>query len=459
MSEVIAGQTVTLLSQWYDFEGGSLTDLDATPTIGITSVATGSTALAATTSGVTHPATGSYGYAWTPVSTLTPGTYLATWSGLKSGAPVSATETITVTAPATADATTTSPDGVFYATREDIMRALDVQTTARNRRQIDQAIEAASRSAEGLCHRKFFPAVGTRYFDWPARPAGGYTPWILRLDDNELISLTTLESGGVVIPADDYNLEPNRSGPPFTRVEIKLSTNAAYGGGQTYQRDVQVTGLFGYRNTETTLGALTAAVSSATATTVTVDGPTSAAVGVGSVLRVDSERLIVTERTQASTGQAGTITASKGDVSLTVADGTQFAVDEVILLDSERMRVDDIAGNNLTVERAYDGTVLAAHTNATIYAPRALTVTRGALGTTADLHGNASTVYLWQPPGLIRQLVKAEAIWTLLQERSGWFRLASSSGRSAPEVSRTALEALREQAYTEHGRKARHRGV
>jgi len=29
MTDVIAGQSVALLSQWYDFEGGSLTDLDA----------------------------------------------------------------------------------------------------------------------------------------------------------------------------------------------------------------------------------------------------------------------------------------------------------------------------------------------------------------------------------------------------------------------------------------------
>jgi hypothetical protein len=459
MTEVTAGQSVTLLAQFYDFEGGSLTDLDTSPTITITSVATGASALAATTSGVTHPATGSYGYTWTPVSTLTAGLYLATWSGLKNSAPVTATETITVTAPATAGATNTSSDGVWYAIREDVMRALDVKETARNRRQIDAAIEAASRNVEGLCHRRFYPVVATRYFDWPSRPAGGYTPWVLRLDDSELISATSITSGGVSIPLDDVNLEPNRSGPPFTRVEIKLSTSAAYGGGQTYQRDVAIAGLWGYRNTETTAGATTAAVSSVTATTLTVDGPTSAVVGVGSVLRVDSERMIVTERAQASTGQTGTITASKSDVSLPVADGTKFAVDEVILLDSERMRVDDIAGNTLTVERAYDGTVLAAHTNATIYAPRALTVTRAALGTTAGTHGSASTVYVWQPPGLIRQLVKAEAIWALLQERSGWFRLASSSGKSAPEVSRTALEALRDQAYTEHGRKARHRGV
>ncbi|MFF5404620.1 hypothetical protein ACFY8K_16735 [Streptomyces misionensis] len=352
--------------------------------------------------------------------------------------------------------TNTSPDGIRYATREDIMRALDVQTTARNRRQIDDAIEAASRGVEGLCHRRFAPVLATRYFDWPGRPSG-YTPWVLRLDDSELISLVSITSGGISIPLEDVNLEPNRSGPPYSRVEIKLSTSAAYGGGQTYQRDITITGLWGYRDTETTLGATTAAVGSET--TLTVDGATSAAVGVGSILRIDTERMIVTERTQAGTGQTGTLTASKGDTTLTVADGTAFAVDEVLLLDAERVRVDDIAGNTLVVERAYDGTVLAAHTSTAIYAPRALTVTRGALGTTATTHASGATVYAWQPPGLIKQLVKAEAIWALLQERSGWFRLASSSGKSAPEVSRISIEALRDQTYTEYGRKVRTRGI
>src|SRR2546423_6488656 len=123
------------------------------------------------------------------------------------------------------------------------------------------------------------------------------------------------------------------------------------------------------------------------------------------------------------------------------------------------MRVDDIAGNTLTVERAYGGTVLAAHTTATIYAPRTLTVTRGALGTTADTHASGVTVYEWQPPGLVRQLAKAEAITQLTQERSGWFMKASTSGNSAGKVSADALQALRDQTYTEHGRKARLRGV
>lgn len=457
MTDVIAGQQVTLLGQFYDFAGGTLTNLDATPTITITSVATGATALAATSSSVTHPGTGSYGYAWTPATALTPGLYLALWTGAKSGSPVTATETITIYAPASTAATNTSPDGVWYATREDIQRAFDVKESARNRRAIDDALESASRSVEGLCHRRFYPVQATRYFDWP--PRAGSTPWILRLDEQELASVSTLASGGQTIADGDYNLEPVNSGPPFNRVEINLGSDASLGGGDTYQRDVQIAGLWaGAPVTETTLGSSVSSMD-AVQTTVTVDGATSADIGVGSVLRLDSERLLVTRRRQASTGQTGSLGAGKGDVGLTVADGTAFAVDEVLLLDSERMRIDDIAGNLLTVERAYDGTVLAAHTTTTIYAPRTLVVTRAALGTTAATHASGSTLYAWRPPGLVHQLTKAEAISQLLQERSGWFRKASTAGNSAGEVTQAALKDLRDQTYTEHGRKARMRSV
>ncbi len=459
MTDVIAGQSVTLLAQFYDFSGGSLTDLDATPTIGITSIADGTTALAATTTNVTHPGTGSYGYAWTPSASLTPGAYLATWSGLSSGNAVTATETITVTAPATAVATNTSPDGIWYATREEVKAELDVRETARSNTRIDRALEDASRRVEGLCHRRFYPVQATRYFDWPPRTGG--TPWVLRLDDNELISVTTLASGGTTITSDEYNLEPNQFGPPFSRVEVKLSTSAAYGGGSTYQRDIQISGLWGYRNTEATAGAL-AEVLDATETAVDVDGATAAAAGVGSILRVDSERMIVTERAQLSTGQTlggSGLTNLNSATAVTVQNGAAFALGEVILIDSEKMRVDDIAGNTLVVTRPWDGTTIAAHSvGATIYAPRTLTVQRGALGTTADTHANGSAVYRWAPPGGIRQLCIAEALTDLLQGRSGYARTAGS-GENEREARGVGLADLRASAYQAYGRKARLRGV
>ncbi|MFE0801088.1 hypothetical protein [Streptomyces sp. NPDC058812] len=461
MTDVIAGQPVALLAQFYDFEGGTLTDLDTTPTITVVNIGTGAVALAATATGVTHPAAGSYGYTWTPAAALAAGAYLATWSGLAGGDAVTATETVTVIAPASAEATNTNPAGVWYATREDVQRALDVQPSARSNRQIDRALESASRDVEGLCHRKFYPVAATRYFNWPGSQ---YRPsWRLWLDDNELISLTTIASGGVAIDPANVLLEPNRSGPPYTRIETNIGTAATWGGGDTHQRDIAITGLWGYRNTETTLGATTTALATTTATTLTVDGDTSASVGVGSVLRVDSERLIVTGRTMAATGQtlAADLAVQKNATTVTVADASGFAADETILIDGERMLIIDIAGNKLVVDRADGGSTLAAHTTgATIYAARTLTVTRGALGTTAATHTTGTTVHRWEPPGLVRDLVIANAMNRVLQEQAGYARTSkTSSGAKSVSVETLSLESLRAQTYDAHGRKARHRGV
>jgi hypothetical protein len=459
MTNVIAGQSVSLLGQFYDFVGGQLTDLDATPTIAVTSIATGSTALAATTSGVTHPATGSYGYAWTPSSSLTPGAYLATWSGLASGSPVTATETITVSAPASAEQTNTSPEGIWYATREEVKTELDVKETARANTRVDRAIEDASRAIEDLCHRRFYPVQGTRYFDWPNPQSG--TSYRLWLNDQELITVASVASGGVTLADGEYLLEPVDYGPPYNRVEIGLGSDASFGGGDTHQRDIQIAGLWGYRLTETSVGAL-AEILDDSETAIDVNGATSAVVGVGSILRVDSERMLIKERTQLATGQTlggSGLTNVNNSVTVAVQSGAVFAVGEVILVDAEKMRIDEIAANNLIVTRAWDGTTIAAHTvGATIYAPRTLTVTRGALGTTAAAHATNSTVYRFDPPGPIRQLVIAEALTSLLQGRSGYARTAGT-GEGERETSGKGLADLRDRVYTSHGRKGRVRSV
>jgi len=54
-----------------------------------------------------------------------------------------------------------------YATREDVMRALDSKLTARNAAQIDRALQSASRDIEALCHRTFYPEQAERSWDWP----------------------------------------------------------------------------------------------------------------------------------------------------------------------------------------------------------------------------------------------------------------------------------------------------
>ena len=349
----------------------------------------------------------------------------------------------------------------WYATREEIKAELDVKETARSNSRIDRALADATEAVDGLLHRRFYPEQDTRKFDWP--PRTGATPWILRLNDNELISVTTLTSGGTTITAGNYLLRraDDKAEPPYTRVEINLGSDASFGGGSTYQQDIVITGLFGYRNDETTAGTTVEALDSSE-TGIDVDAATSAAVGVGSLLRIDSERVIITGRTQLDTGQTlgGTgLTNQNSAVTATVQSGAAFAAGEAILIDGERMLVEDITGNTLVVKRAWDGSTIAAHSlGATIYAPRTLTVQRGALGTTAAAHNSGAAVLRWDPPGSVRQLCIAEALVDLLQGRAGYARTAGS-GDNERETSGRGLKDLRDRVYTSHGRKARHRAV
>jgi hypothetical protein len=348
----------------------------------------------------------------------------------------------------------------WYATREEIKAELDVKETARSNARIDRALADATEAVHGLTHRVFYPVQDTRKSDWP--PRSGATPWILRLDANELISVTTLTSGGTTIDSGDYLLRraDDKAEPPYTRIEINLGSNASFGGGDTYQQDIVITGLFGYRNDETVAGLL-AETLDASETGVDVDAATSAAAGVGSLLRIDDERVIVTGRSMLDTGQTlgADLTNQNNSVVVAVASGAAFAAGEVILIDGERMLVDEIAGNNLLVRRAWDGSPIAPHTTgATVYAPRTLTVERGALGTTAASHSSGTAVARWDAPGSVRQLCLAEALTDLLQGRSGYARTAGS-GDNERETSGKGLADLRARVYTSHGRKARMRSV
>ncbi len=351
--------------------------------------------------------------------------------------------------------------GVWYTTREYVARALDSADTAiRRSAQIDAAIESASRSVEALCHRTFYPQNATRTFDWPNEQQYGERPWRLWLNQHNLISVSALVSGGVTIPSTDYLLRPD-DGPPFTRLELDLDSDATFTGADTHQRAISITGVWGgCALDEVAAGALSAAMADTAGTVADVDGPAAASLGVGNIVRVDTERMLITGRTMTATGQvlSGSITASNASAAVAVANGALFALGEVILLDTERMYIVDIAGNTLIVRRAWDGTALAAHTASAVYASRRLTVQRGALGTTAATHLSAAPVLRFDPPALVRQLAAAEAITTLQQELSAYARTVGA-GDSEREASGKGIKDLRMQVYTAHGRKARLRGV
>jgi hypothetical protein len=346
-----------------------------------------------------------------------------------------------------------------YCTREDVKRAIDIKETARTNWQIDRAIQSAARNIEGHLHRVFYPTDATRYFDWPNFQYA--YPWRLWLDQHELAAIpTAVTSGGQPIPLSACNFEPVNSGPPYTSLELRRDLSYSFGVGSTPQRDIAITGPFGFWTATDPAGQLAAAISSTTATTTTVsDG---SLIGVGDLLIVDSERMLVSGRSNVDTGQtnlSGGTTASAADVAIGVTDGTQLHVDEVMQIDSERMLIVDITGNTLTVKRAWDGTVLATHATGThIYASRALAVLRGQLGTTAATHSNAAAASIHRVPALIRDLAVAESTNRVLQETGGY---TDPQGEGAAAVAHlgSALADLWDEAETTYGRKNRHRVI
>lgn len=311
---------------------------------------------------------------------------------------------------------------VYYCTREEVMDAFDTREAAHRSAQIDSAIASASDDIDGWLNRHkhgLAPRTATRYFNWPGNDyAAAYRLWF---DENEVISVTSMTANGsALVENTDFYLEPVNSGPPYTYAEIVLSGTSSFDNAGTPQRAITVVGKWGINDDQVPAGSLAEALD---ASETAVDVTDASLVGVGSVLLVDSERMLVTGRSSLTTGQTlvSAMTAAKNDQTVDVADGTQLHVGEILIIDSERMKITDITGNNATVDRAYDGSTLATHAlGATIYALRTLTVERGALGTTAATHLTATAVTKWDVPQLVHDLCKAEAITRIEQEFSGY---------------------------------------
>lgn len=353
---------------------------------------------------------------------------------------------------------------VCYASLDEVKFSLDVPETARADAQILREIQGSSRGIEGDTLRYFYPSVSTQTFDWPDHQYS--TPWRLWLNARELTSVTQVTTAGIDITSS-IMLRPDDAplrGKPYTYIEIDLSTNAAFQAGATWQRTIAVTGSFGYCATDKPVGTITA-FTDTTGTTGTVSD--SSQVGVGNLIRVDTERMNVTGRSMAATGQTlgnSTLAAQANANTVQVQSGAAINAGETVQIDSEQMYVQTVTGNNVTVIRAWNGTVLAQHAGGTvIYAPRQITVERGVLGTAAAIHAGNATVNLHQVPTLIRDLCIAETLQTLTQVRRGYTQVikrSTSGGSSSPgdpvEIA-TALDDLRKRVRTRYARSMRKR--
>lgn len=349
--------------------------------------------------------------------------------------------------------------GIWYAKREQILLSLSASYSAFNAARIDPKIDAASRSLEGFLHRRFYPERRTIQLDWPNNNSS--PTWQVDLQNNEIISLEAVTSGGTNILAGCYlSRADNVAEPPYRFLNIDLSTDYSLSVGSTWQRSLNITGLFGNNDTATvTPGAVLNGAIASTSTTSIAMKPSSGifTVGVGSLLKIDSERMVVVNRQMVTTTRTTTssLLATQAAKTFTCANASEFATGETILIDSERMRIEDIAGTTITVTRAVDSTLLEAHSSgATIYALRQFIVQRGTLGSTAATHLDAASVYDHEYPGIINELCVAETIVMLEQGSAGYARTVGTGSREI-EAANAGLGDVRERAYRAYGRMGR----
>lgn len=326
-----------------------------------------------------------------------------------------------------------------YVTREAFKAAAGFKGADRDAA-IDRLLQSASAQIEKLLHRFFFPIVRARAYEWPAP----FQDTSLRLYlDGDLLAPTTITSGGA--PFTQYVLQPYNDGPPYSRIEVNLASDDSFEQDAIRQLSIIVTGKWGYCMDTAVVGNLVAAIDNVQTTLVV---PDASKVGIGDLIFIGAEAMLVTGRSLLVNTSALTagVAADNAIVLIPVTAGNTFHEGEIITVDAEKMYVVGIAGNNLTVKRPYDGSVLALHlTAAPVYVERTLTVTRGACGTTAVLHLITAPITRNVPPGLISDWCLAEALSRFHQEEAGYARNIGNA-EGVIEVRGVGLKDIREQA-------------
>lgn len=340
--------------------------------------------------------------------------------------------------------------GIRYATREAVSRSLEITSASYSTTLIDAKIDAASRSAEGFLHRRFYPELRTIKRDFPNYSLD--PSWQINLWDQEMVSLTQVLSAGTDITADCIlRRADDLAEPPYDYLEVSLATNSSLNGGTTFQQSISIRGIFGYNDTATSLAGASLGANIDNAVSLITLNPTSGTytIGVGSLILIGSERMTIEDRRMASSGQtlSAGVTDNQSVRVITSAGASNFAVGETILIGSERMRIDDIAGNNILVTRAWDGTVLTTHLNGdTIYALRSCLVRRGALGSTAAAHNSADPVYVHEYPALLTELVVAESV-VMIEGNASAYGSTAGTGGTSMQAPGQGLEDIRDRAW------------
>lgn len=326
----------------------------------------------------------------------------------------------------------------WLTTREALQRATqawDPAQVAIIDRMIASASDYIHHPQSGITGRFFIPRTAARTYRWPQ--AGIHKLDVLHLDQ-DLLAVTSLTREGddaVAIAAADYFLEPNNLGPPYSRIEIDLGSSAYFAAKDTPQRAVRVTGRWGFSEITVAASQVDGALTAAQTTLKVDDG---SKVEVGHALLIGTEQVFVAERTSSdlNVNTSGAFGAALDTVRLTLSGAPTPALQqgEWIRVDQEDLLISLVVSTTVVdVRRAFNGTVLAAHSDAAdVFVYRNYTIERGGNGTTAATQADNAAITRYLVPGDVEAWCRARAIHDLQQERSGWGR-SIGQGEQAQE--------------------------
>lgn len=257
----------------------------------------------------------------------------------------------------------------------------------------------------------FIPVTLTRRFNGHGKT---------RLFPGALLAITSIVNDGTTLSPSDYILKPDHGmwayGP---YVEILVDPDAANLSSWVCEDDgVEIAGRWGKYQRSGSIGA-TVQDNPQTNSQSTLKVSDGSKVSPGMTLLIESEQQLVTGWST-PTANATTLGANvaAGDETISVADGNQVNIGEIIRSTFEQMKVKDKQTNTLEVTRGWNGTRRVTHTSgAAVDVYRTVTVDRGVNGTTAAEHAQNTAISRYFVPDDVNFLCKEIA--TLIAKKAG----------------------------------------
>lgn len=238
-----------------------------------------------------------------------------------------------------------------------------------------------------------------------------------------LLSLSNIVNDGVTLQASDYLLLPNQrhwANGPYSYLEIVPDAqNISYW--DTQADGIVINGKVGLYDELVLLDAtLAEAIASSTDSDIKVSN--AAEVSPGIVLLIGSEWMFV-RQTKAPVLAVTTLGAALDANSsiCTLTNGALVNVGEVMRVDLEQMRIQDISGNQAEIQRGWNKTNKVSHNSgANVDVYRNFKVERGVNGSTATTHSQSAAISRQQAPADVNELTRKIAVRMLKDAATGY---------------------------------------